>query len=134
MSSVTEMLIRNSTTPPIPHSLVSSAEIEAKIRFVTTYVRRVYFEGGTPPADATDAIVLLVLSNVLAQGDLAREYGTLVSERFDDYEYSLAGPMSRGTEFQSDPNAILKTWHQIALEILADLSANKKFQIRKANE
>lgn len=134
MGSVTEMLIRNACTPPLDYDDVSSAEIETKIRLVTTYVRRVFFEGGSPPSDATDAIVLLVLSNILARSDLAKKYGTLVSETYNDYSYELAGPMSRGTEFQSDPYAIIKTWHQIAIEILRDLSAEKKYQIRLANE
>ena len=130
----TEMLIRNSTTPPLDYNDVSSAEIDAKIRLVTTYVRRTYFEGGSVPSDATDAIVLLILSNILSRSDLARKYGTLSSETLGDYSYEIAGVMSRGSQMQSNPLTIIKGWHDMALEILESLSSGNKYQIRKANE
>lgn len=134
MGSVTEMLVRNSVSPALSYTDVSQAEIETKIRLTETWVRRRYLEGGSITGDAVDAVVLMVLASLLSRSDLAQKYGTLVSERFGDYQYELAGPMSRGTEFQSDPNAVLRTWQQMAIEILSDISASKKFKVRLANE
>ena len=130
----TEMLVRNATTPPLDYDDVSKAEIDAKIRLTETWVRRVFFEGSSLPDDATDAVVLIVLSNILSRSDLARKYGTLTRERLGDYEYEKSGPMSRGAEFQADPNAVLVTWHNMAIAILKDLSAAKKYQMRITNE
>ena len=134
MGSTTEMLIRNSTTPPLDHDDVSSAEIEAKIRLVTTYVRRVFFEGGSLPSDATDAVVLLIISNILSRSDLAKKYGTMMMERLGSYSYELASTTMGGANVQSSPTVIIKSWHNMALEILNDLSAEKKYVIRKSNE
>ena len=132
--SVTSMLIRNSTTPPLDRSDVSEAELDAKIRLVTTYVRRVFFEGRSLPSDATDAIVLLVLSALLSRSDLAKKYGTLSMERLGSYTYELASTTMGGTKLQSSPTAIVKGWHDMAIEILQSLSAGTKVQLRKANE
>ena len=132
--TTTSMLIRNSTTPPLDRSDVSEAEIEAKIRLVTTYVRNVYFENSTPPADATDAIVLLTLSNILSRSDLAKKYGTMMMERLGSYSYELASTTMGGANVQSSPTVIIKSWHNMAIEILQSLSADKKYVIRKSNE
>ena len=134
MGSTTEMLIRNSTTPPLDHDDVSSAEIEAKIRLVTTYVRRVFFEGGSLPSDATDAVVLLIISNILSRSDLAKKYGTMMMERLGSYSYELASTTMGGANVQSSPTAIVKGWHDMALEILNELASTRRFAIRKANE
>ena len=134
MGSITEMLIRNSCTPVLSHSDVSSAEIETKIRLVTTYVRRVFLEGTTPTGDAVDAIVLLILSNILSRSDLAKKYGTMMMERLGSYSYELASTTMGGANVQSSPTVIIKSWHNLAIEILNDLAAEKKYVIRKANE
>ena len=134
MGSTTEMLVRNSCSPVLSHEDVSSAEIETKIRLITTYVRSVYFENSTPPADATDAIVLLTLSNILSRSDLAKKYGTMMMERLGSYSYELASTTMGGANVQSSPTVIIKSWHNMAIEILQSLSADKKYVIRKSNE
>lgn len=131
---VTEMLVRNSTTPPLDYDDVSTAEIEAKIRLTETYVRRRWLEGSAVTGDAIDAVVLLVLSNILSRSDLARKYGTLSSETLGDYAYEIAGPISRGMDIQSSPTAVIMTWHRMALELLKDISSDKKYQVRLTND
>ena len=105
MASVTEKDIRNAVTPPLDHDDVSSAEIELKIRLVESWVKYTYFEGGSIPTGGSEAVILIILSQLLSNNKLAQKYGTLSRERFEDYEYELAGVNQRTGEIQSSPTA-----------------------------
>ena len=132
--SVNEMDVRNFVTPPLDYNDVSTAEILLKIESVETYVKRHYFEGGSIVSDGRVAVLLLIMSNLLATPSLARKYCTLNSEKLGDYSYSLAEPIAKGTDIQSSPYIVSKTWHRMAIEMLNDLVADKKFQIRITND
>lgn len=131
--SVSEMDVRNFVSPPLDYDDVTTAEILLKIESVETWVKRKYFEGGSIPSDGRIAVLLMIMPNLLSTATLAKKYCTLNSETLGDYSYRLSSPM--GTkDVQSNPFIIQKTWHQMALEILHDLSADKKYQIRISNE
>lgn len=132
--TATERDIRNSTSPPLDYDDVSSAEITVKIRLVETAFRHKWFEGGSLPSTADDAVILYVLSYLLSRSDLAVKYGTLNMERLGDYSYELAGNIGRGAEFQSSPTAIKNTYQDLADCILFNLSAETRFKVRLTNE
>ena len=130
---VTEMDVRNFVTPPIDYNDVSREEILLKIESVETYVKQVFFDGGSLPTASRIGILLLIIPSILSSPDLAKKYRTLSSEKLGDYAYSISQPMSRGTAMQSDPFAISKTWHQMGLEIITKLSSSNKFNFRVTN-
>ena len=132
--SVNEIDVRNFTSPPLNYDDVSTAEILLKIEIVETYVKRVFFNGGSFPSDARPAVLAIVVSNLLARADLARKYGSLSMERLGDYQYQLAGASSRDLDVISNPIEIIKSWQRIALEILHELSADRRYQVRLTNE
>jgi len=127
----TEQDVRNATTPPLDYDDISSAEITLKIRLVESYVKRKYFEGASIPSDGNDAIILIVLSHLLARSDLARKYGTLNSETLGDYSYEIGGGIT-GTK--TSPLNLVSMYREWAEGILFDLSAEKRFQVRITNE
>jgi hypothetical protein len=128
------MDVRNFTTPPLNYDDVSTAEILLKIEIVETYVKRKYFEGGSIPTDGRVAILALIVSNLLARTDLARKYGSLNAERLGDYEYEIAGASTRGKDVITNPLEVIKSWQRMALELLHDLSASNKYQVRLSNQ
>jgi len=93
-----------------------------------------YFGGGTIPAKARIPILLLTISNVVNTARLAKKYYTLSSEKLGDYAYTLAEPISRGTNIQSSPFIISETWHSMAIKMLEKMATPSDYQIRKVNE
>jgi hypothetical protein len=132
--SVTEKDVRNFVTPPLDYDDVSKAEILLKIESVETFVKRVYFGGGTIPSDGRIAILLLIVSNLIATPSLAKKYRTLASESLGDYSYTISQPMSRGSAMQSDPFTVIKTWHTMATEILNSLISEDRIKLYKVND
>ena len=131
---VTEMDVRNFVTPPISYDDVSKAEVLLKIESVEVFVKYKYFGGGTIPSTAKIPVLLLIESNLINSAKLAKKYYTLSSEKLGDYSYTLAEPISRGTNIQSSPYIVSETWHSMALKILEELASPSKFKIRKVNE
>lgn len=132
--SVTEKDVRNFVTPPLDYDDVSKAEVLLKIESVETYVKRHYFHGGSIPSDGRIAVLLLIVSNLIATPSLAKKYRTLASESLGDYSYTISQPVTRGASMQSDPFAVIKTWHQMAVEILEDLVSEDKIKLYKVND
>ena len=123
-SMVTEMDVRNFVTPPIENTDVSKAEILIQIESVEKYISLVY---GVSAGDGRIPCLLLIVSKLLTNPTLARKYYTLSSEKLDSYAYSLAQPISRGTDIQSSPYIISKTWEKMAIEMLESLSKTGKY-------
>ena len=132
--SVTEKDVRNFVTPPLDYDDVSKAEILLKIESTEVYVKRHFFHGGSIPADGRIAVLLLIISNLIATPSLAKKYRTLASETLGDYSYTISQPVTRGAAMQSDPFAVIKTWHQMAVEILEDLVSEDKIKLYKVND
>jgi len=130
-TSVTEMDVRNFTTPPLDYDDVTTAEILIKIESVETWAKRYFFDGGAIPSDGRIAVLLIIATNLLQNQDLARKYCTLASESYGDYSYTMAGP---GGGAATSPFDIVKGWGQMGMDILYSLSASNKIQIRVANE
>lgn len=126
--------IRNFTTPPLDYDDVSVASIDLQMEAVEVFVKRVYFGGGSIPSDGKIAVMLLILSNLIATPSLARKYRTLASETLGDYSYQISQPIARGSVMQSDPFAVSKTWHQMAIEILESLSEEDRIVMKVVNE
>ena len=131
--AVSESDVRNFVSPPLDYDDVSKAEILLKIESVESYVKYRFFGGGSLPSTARIPVLLLVISNLISTPTLAKKYYTLSSERLGDYEYSLAQPISRGTDIQSSPFVISRTWERMALEILESLST-KNWSFYKVND
>jgi len=131
---VTEMDIRNFVSPPLDYDDVSTAEILLKIEAMETHVKYVYFGGGNVPAKARIPILLLIISNIISSGKLSRKYYTLSSEKLGDYAYTLAEPISRGTNIQSSPYVPSETWHSMAIKMLEKMASPSDYRIYKANE
>lgn len=130
---VNEMDIRNFVSPPMDYNDVSRAEILLKIESVETYVKYTYFNGGNLPIQTRIPVILLIISNLIATPALARKYYTLSHEKLGDYEYHLAEPISRGTDIQSSPFIITKTWHRMAIEMLENMRTPSNFFLKKVN-
>ena len=131
---INEKDVRNFVSPPLDYDDVYTAEILLKIEVVEAYVKHVYFGGSGPPATARVPIILLVIVNLLSNPTLARKYSTLSSEKLGSYSYSLAEPIARGTDIQSSPFIVQKTWQNMAIEMLERLASPSDYQIRVVNE
>ena len=133
-SLVTEQDVRNFFTPPLDYNDVTKAEILLKIESVEDYVTAVFFNGSTPSAaDARIPVLLLIAAKLVHTPSLARKYMTLSAETLGDYAYELAQPISRGTDVQSNPFVISKTWEKMALDMLSSRAVGK-WAIYKAND
>jgi len=131
---VNEIDVRNFVSPPLDYDDVSKAEILLKIESVETFVKHVYFGGGSIPAKARIPVLLLIISNIISTAKLAKKYYTLSSERLGDYAYTLAEPISRGTDIQSSPFVPSLTWHRMAIEMLEKMATPSDYRIYKAND
>ena len=130
-----EMSVRNFFTPPIDYDDVTKAEILIKIESVEDYVEATYFsDTTTTSAFARIPCLLLIASKIIMTPTLAKKYYTLNKEMLGDYSYELAQPISRGTDIQSSPFVISKTWERMALDMLERRRTNKKWTIYKAND
>jgi len=107
--------VRNFFTPPLDYDDIHQADILLKIETVETYVNYVY---GITSSDAKIPCLLLIASKIIQTPTLAKKYYTLSAESLGDYSYTLAEPISRGTDIQSSPFVISKTWEKMALEML----------------
>lgn len=134
LSGITENDVRTFVSPPIDYDDASRAEVLLKIESVETYVKYQFFGGGTVPASARIPILLLVITNLISSPALARKYYTLASEKLGDYSYEMAQPISRGTDIQSSPFVISRTWHAMALEMLKKMASPSDFAVYKVNE
>ena len=132
--AVDEMDIRNFVSPPLDYDDVSKAEILLKIESIEAYVQQCYFIGSSLPTTARVPIILLTISNLINTPTLAKKYYTLSSESIGDYSYTLAEPISRGTDIQSSPFIVTKTWHRMAIEILERIATPSDYKIRKVND
>jgi len=132
---LSEADVRNFFSPPLEYNDVTKAEILLKIESVEEFVGAVYFNGSLPTSDNSVKIacLLLIASKIIQTPTLAKKYYTLSSERLGDYSYTLAEPISRGTNIQSSPFVISKTWERMALDILNSKSTYK-YKIYKVND
>ena len=104
-----------------------------KIEAVEDYVTAVYFDGETPSkSDARIPVLLLIASKIVQSPRLAKKYCTLSREVLGDYQYELPRPVARGTDVQTSPFIIAKTWEKMAIEMLLSRSESK-WKIYKAN-
>lgn len=131
---VTEMDVRNFVTPPLDYDDITKAEILLKIEAIETHVKYVYFGGGTIPTKARIPVLLLLISNIVSSGRLAKKYYTLSSESLGDYSYTMAEPISRGSNVQSSPFVPIETWHSMAIQMLEKMASPSPYQIYKSNE
>jgi len=131
---LTESDVRNFVTPPLDYDDVTKAEILLKIEAVETYIKYRYFNGGSLPSKTKIPALLLVVSNLLSSSSLAKKYCTLASEKLNDYSYSLSKPSSIGAKTRGSPYAIIKSWHDMAIEMLEKMASPSEYKIRKANE
>ena len=127
---VKEMDVRNFFTPPLDYDDVNTAEILIKIESVENYVSSVY---GITDSTGRIPVLLLIASKLIHAPALARKHFTLSEEQLGDYRYVMAQPISRGTDIQSSPFVISKTWEKMAIEILESLTI-KQFGFYKAND
>ena len=116
---VTEDDVRSFFTPPLDYNDVRKKDILLKIESVEKYVSTVY---GITSSDGRIPCLLLIAAKVIMTPGLAKKYYTLGEEKLGDYSYVLAQPISRGTDIQSSPFVISKTWEKMAIEILEELS------------
>ena len=126
---VKEMDVRNFFTPPLDFDDVQTAQILIQIESVETYVTAVYGVGG---ASGKIPALLLIAAKIIQSPALAKKYYTLAEEQLGDYRYLMAQPISRGTDIQSSPFVISKTWEKMALEILDSL-CTKNYGFYKVN-
>jgi len=126
---VTEKDVRNFFSPPLDYDDVNTAEILVKIESVETYISSVYEITGS---DGRIPALLLIAAKLIQSPALAKTYYTLSSEMLGDYAYTLAQPISRGTDVQSSPFVISKTWEKMGLEMLESLNSNR-WKLYKAN-
>ena len=120
---VTEQDVRNFFSPPLSYEDISKAEILIKIEAVETYVDIAW--GVTTAATGRIPSLLLIAAKIIQAPALAKKYYTLSYEQLGDYSYTLAQPISRGTDVQSSPFVISKTWEKMGLEMLAAASTRK---------
>jgi hypothetical protein len=130
-SLVNEIDVRNFFSPPLDYDDVSKAELLIKIEAVEQYVSTVY---GVTGNDGRIASLLLIAAKVIQTPGLANKYYTLSYEKLGDYAYNLAQPISRGTDVQSSPFVISRTWEKMALEILERASSTTRYYFKKVNE
>lgn len=128
---VNEIDVRNFFTPPLDYDDISKAEILLKIEVVEDYVEAVY--GLTSPSQARLPCLLLIAAKIIHTPELAKKYYTLSEEELGDYRYTLAQPISRGTDVQSSPFVISRTWERMALDIL-EARSTRRYTIYKAND
>ena len=122
-SYLNEIDTRNFFNPPLTNDDIPKAQILLYIETVEKYINEVYGLTGTTvriPA------LLLIASKIIATPKLAKKHYTLSSEKLGDYEYTLAEPISRGTDIQSSPYIISKTWERMALDMLEEMSTSDK--------
>lgn len=129
---VNEVDVRNFFSPPIEHDDVSKAELLIKIESVEKYVSTVY--SVTSASDGRIPCLLLIAAKIIQTPGLANKYYTLSYEKLGDYSYTLAQPISRGTDVQSSPFVISRTWERMALDMLVKLSATTRYPFEKVNE
>ena len=127
---VREMDVRNFFTPPLDYDDVNTAEILIKIESVETYVNKVYGVTGT---NGRIPVLLLIAAKLIQTPSLAKKYYTLAEEQLGDYSYVMAQPISRGTDIQSSPFVISRTWERMGLEILESLKT-KGYKLYKVND
>jgi len=134
-SYVTEADVRGFFTPPLEYDDITKNEILRKIEAVEDYVKAVYFNDTTTTASkARIPCLLLIASKIILSPSLARKYYTLNREVLGDYEYELAQPISRGTDIQSSPHVISKTWETMAIEMLEKRTNLSKYTLYKVND
>jgi len=134
-SGIVEGDVRNFVTPVIDYDIVSKAELLGKIEVVEDFVKYTYFDGGTVPSKAKTPILLLIISNLVSTGAIAKDYYTLSSEKLGSYAYTLSEPMATGDGgVQSSPYVISKTWHQMALDMLEKMSTPSDYTVYKVND
>ncbi len=127
---VREMDVRNFFTPPLDYDDVQTAQILIQIESVETYVTAVYGVTGT---NGKIPSLLLIAAKIIQSPALAKKYYTLAEEQLGDYRYLMAQPISRGTDIQSSPFVISRTWERMGLEILNALSTGR-WKLYKAND
>ena len=126
--------VRGFFTPPLDYDDVSKNEILHKIEAVEDFVTAVYFnDATTSAANAKIPCLLLIAAKIILTPSLAKKYYTLNREVLGDYEYELAQPISRGTDIQSSPFVISKTWERMALDILEKRGTYESITLYKAN-
>jgi len=128
---VNEIDVRNFFTPPLDYDDVSTAEILLKIESVEQYITTVY---GVTGNDARIAGLLLLAAKIIQTPGLSNKYYTLSYEKLGDYAYNLAQPISRGTDVQSSPFVISRTWERMALDILEKASTTNRYLFEVVNE
>jgi len=126
---VKEMDVRSFFTPPLDYDDVTTAEILIKIESVETYVTQVYEVTG---ASGRIPVLLLIAAKIIQTPALAKKYYTLAEEQLGDYSYVMAQPISRGTDIQSSPFVIARTWERMGIEILNAL-ATDRWKLYKVN-
>lgn len=125
---VTTKDVRNMTNPPLDYNDVLEAEILLKIEISEKYIEAVYEL--TSSADVRIPALLLTISKIVLSPSLAKKHYTLSNETLGDYSYSLAQPISRGTDIQSSPYVISKTYEKMATEMLRMSSAKKDYKLK----
>lgn len=123
---VNEMDVRNFFSPPLEHSDVRQAEILIKIESAEDYIDSVYELSSSD--DARIPALLLIAAKIIQSPTLARKYYTLAKEQLGDYYYEMAQPISRGTDVQSSPYVISRTWERMAIEMLRARSAKRNYK------
>jgi len=132
---VNEEDVRGFFTPPLDYDDVTRNEILRKIEAVEDYVTAVYFnDSTTTAANARIPCLLLIASKIIQTPTLAKKYYTLAEEELGDYRYMMAQPISRGTDVQSSPFVISRTWERMAIDILEKRTSLDKFTLYKAND
>ncbi len=131
-SIVQEIDIRNMFSPPLDYDDITKAEILLKIEIVEDYVKAVYEL--TSAADARVPCILLVASKIIHNPSLAKKHYTLSYESVGDYSYSLAQPISRGTDVQSSPFVISRTWERMGLDMLEARAPRKRLKMYIVND
>ena len=129
---VNEIDVRNFVTPPLDYDDISKAEVLLKIESVEQYISTVY--SNVTGNAARIAALLLIIAKIIQVPNLANKYYTLSYEKLGDYAYNLAQPISRGTDVQSSPFVISKTYEKMAIEILEKASLSTKYYFKVVND
>jgi len=132
---VKEEDLRGFFTPPLDYNDITTNELLRKIEAVEDYVEATYFgDSTTTAANARIPCLLLIASKIILTPSLARKYYTLNREVLGDYQYELAQPISRGTDIQSSPYIISKTWERMALDMLESRTSSGRWKVYKSND
>lgn len=123
---VSETDIRTFVTPAISIADASSEEILAKISAIESFVQEVYFNGTSVPGNAKYAVIMLVISKLLENPTLAKKYALLESEKLGDYSYKVSTSLSK--------NSSSKTWSDLAIMLLENITTSDKYYMKKVND